>query len=95
MMAAYTGSTNRAEDAARLREIMLELARQRGTERTLCPSEVARHCGGDDWRALMPTVHETTRQLWRARQIEVLQRGRPVDPTEARGPVRIRLARLN
>lgn len=66
------------------------LALLAGREKTACPSEVARSLGGN-WRALMPRVREAAARL--AGRVEVLQRGEPVDPLQARGPIRMRLAR--
>lgn len=64
-------------------------ARPRGT--TICPSEAARLVGGDDWRALMEPARSAARRLRHAGVVEITQKGRPVDPSRARGPIRIRL----
>lgn len=59
--------------------------------RTICPSEVARSLMANEaaWRALMPTVREAAGRLADAGLIEVTQRGVPVDPRTAGGPIRL------
>lgn len=76
-----------------LRAAILEIARARGTEKTLCPSEAARAVvvETDDWRALMPETRTAALSLAAEGAIEITQKGRPVDGTTARGPIRLRL----
>lgn len=71
---------------------IMQLAGRRGEGRTLCPSEVARSLASD-WRPLMPLVREVAGRLAREGALVVLQQGSPVDPSEARGPIRLGLAR--
>lgn len=57
---------------------------------TICPSEAARAVGGDGWRSLMEPARAAARRLHAAGRIDVLQRGHVVDPSTARGPIRLR-----
>jgi hypothetical protein len=67
------------------------LARHRGPTSSICPSDAARVVGGSTWRASMDAVRERMRALATAGELEVLQRGRPVDPGgDWRGPLRAR-----
>lgn len=62
---------------------------------TICPSEAARVVGGpgeDDWRQLMEPTRRAARRMAEAGEVEITQAGHPVDPSTAKGPVRIRLA---
>jgi hypothetical protein len=80
----------------RLERAILELLDRRGPAATICPSDAARavYAGDDDgWRALMEPVRRAARRLVAAGEVEITQGGRPVEPTEARGPIRIRRAR--
>lgn len=78
----------------RLEDTILALLEQRARGATICPSEAARHVAGDDdWRALMEPTRRAARRLAAAGRVDITQKGRPVDPSRARGPVRIRLAR--
>jgi hypothetical protein len=68
---------------------------RRGRSGTVCPSEVARLVAveRDDperWRELMEPTRAAARRLVSAGEVEVVQRGRVVDPSTARGPIRIR-----
>lgn len=59
---------------------------------SICPSEAARRVGGDDWRGLMEPARAAARRLVARGEIEMTQGGSPVDPSTARGPVRLRRA---
>ena len=73
-------------------EAILELLQQRAVDGTICPSEVARTLFADgDWRAEMERVRMAARRLQRAGRIQITQRGRVIDPSRARGPIRLRL----
>lgn len=60
---------------------------------TICPSEVARAEGGADWRPLMEPSRQAARRLVAADRVEIVQGGRVVDPSLAKGPIRIRRVR--
>ena len=67
-----------------------ELIAARDADKTICPSEAARAVGGDDWRDLMQPARDAAYELVGLGEVEVTQKGRVVDVTTARGPVRIR-----
>lgn len=79
------------DDAGFWREWVLRLARQRGPEKSLCPSEVARQAAPTEWRSRMNAVRAAAQELADAGAIEFLQRGRIVDPRTARGAIRLRV----
>ncbi len=72
---------------ARIAAAMLDLALRRGPGKTFCPSEVARALASD-WRPLMPQVRAVAAAH---PAVEAVQKGVPVDPLMARGPIRLRL----
>ena len=75
----------------RLRAAILELARQRGTASSICPSDAARAVGGERWRDLMDVARDAARELARDGEVVITQGGKPVDPdADWRGPIRIR-----
>ncbi|MDV3136082.1 MULTISPECIES: DUF3253 domain-containing protein [Mycobacterium] len=75
----------------KLREAILTLARERAPAKTICPSDAARAVGGDDWRDLMEGARDIARDLARAGDVEIMQRGEVIDPdAQWRGPIRIR-----
>ena len=61
--------------------------RPRGT--TLCPSEVVR-ARFEHWREMMGPVREAACRLEAAGAIEILQKSKVVEPSRARGPIRLR-----
>jgi len=81
--------TDRAlEDAIRT----LLAARAGGA--TICPSEAARAVDGEQWRPLMEQARAAARRLVDAGEIVITQQGRVVDPSTARGPIRLRAVAL-
>ncbi|WP_336923033.1 DUF3253 domain-containing protein [Aquipuribacter sp. SD81] len=84
----------------RLEDALLDLLARRARDATVCPSEAARLVAGprgevDEaaWRALMEPARMAARRLVARGEVEVTQRGRVVDPSTAKGPVRVRRPR--
>jgi hypothetical protein len=73
-----------------LERSILSLLAQRDRSASICPSEAARAVGGDGWRDLMEPARRAARRLVVAGEVDILQRGAIVDPSTARGPIRIR-----
>ena len=78
-----------ATDVA-LEEAILDLLDARAASATICPSEAARAVGGEDWRDLMEPARQAARRLVARDMVEITQGGRVVDPSTAKGPIRIR-----
>ena len=75
----------------RLKSAILDLARQRGPTKSICPSDAARAVGGDDWPDLMDDARAIARDLARNGDVEITQKGEVLDPdAQWRGPIRIR-----
>lgn len=72
-------------------DVLLDLAHRRGAGKTFCPSEAARALG-DDWRARMGDVRTVAARLVADGRLVATQKGAPVDPVTARGPIRLGLA---
>ena len=81
-----TTTDHALEDAVRT------LLAARPAAATICPSEAARLVGGDDWRPLMEPARAAARRLVARGEVVITQRGRVVDPSTAKGPIRIRRA---
>lgn len=60
---------------------------------TICPSEAARAVDAEGWRDLMEPARRAARRLVDAGQVEITQGGHVVDPSTAKGPIRIRRVR--
>lgn len=78
-------------DRTLIRQTILEKVQQRGLDKTLCPSEVARALGGEEWRSLMDEVRSVGLDLVNAGLIEVTQKGNVVDIRLVKGPIRFRI----
>ncbi len=74
----------------RLEEAIVFLLDQRARGATVCPSEAARRVAGDDWRDWMERTRRAARRLVARGEIVITQGGRVVDPSRARGPIRLR-----
>jgi hypothetical protein len=74
----------------RLEETIRDLLGARAAGATMCPSEAARAVGGEDWRDLMEPARRAARRLVTAGEVEITQGGHVVDPSTAKGPIRIR-----
>ncbi|GAB4064811.1 DUF3253 domain-containing protein [Angustibacter speluncae] len=80
--------------AAELERVLLALVDGRLAGATACPSEAARAVGTDDgWRELMEPARRAARRLVAAGEVEITQGGRVVDPSTAKGPIRVRRVR--
>jgi hypothetical protein len=75
----------------RLEEAILELLGRRPRGATICPSEAARAVFGDDFRAEIERTRQAARRLQAANKLDITQKGVVVDPSTARGPIRLRL----
>jgi hypothetical protein len=81
-------------DAA-LEDAIQALLASRARTATICPSEAARRVApdGEEWRPLMEPARMAARRLVARGEVEIVQAGRVVDPSTAKGPIRIRRAR--
>ena len=74
-----------------LEAAILHLLDHRRRGATICPSEAARAVGGDgDWRELMEPARRAARRLVVDGAVEITRRGQVVDPSTAKGAIRIR-----
>src|ERR1700709_830036 len=91
---AECGDSCMPEVDERLEREILRLLRARGPGKTICPSEAARAVAASDdrtaWEPLMPLVRAAAGRLVGAGKIDVLQAGRVLDASTAKGPVRLR-----
>ncbi|WOI56774.1 DUF3253 domain-containing protein [Palleronia sp. LCG004] len=71
---------------AQIAEALMRLARERGPDKSFCPSQVARALD-DDWRPLMDEVRRVASGL----PLVATQGGEVVDANRARGPIRLSL----
>ena len=85
----------------RLEETIATLLGQRAQDATICPSDAARAVGGemsgkDDgggWRELMEPSRRAARRMVARGELQITQGGSVVDPSTAKGPIRLRRPR--
>lgn len=90
---------------AELEQAILHLLGQRTRGAKICPSEAAKAVGGhsrsgadeededgdkEAWRELMEPSRMAARRLVALGEIVITQKGRVVDPSTAKGPIRLR-----
>lgn len=80
-----------AETPERIAGTILSVARERGLEKSTCPSEVARMLFPENWRAQMKAVVDVAIALHQQGKVVITQKGMPVDVNEIKGPVRIKI----
>jgi len=71
---------------------MREMLDRTAAGRTICPSDVVRSLY-DDWRPQLEPARAAARRLVALGEAEITQHGRVVDPSTAKGPIRIRPVR--
>ncbi|WP_316807183.1 DUF3253 domain-containing protein [Pedobacter agri] len=70
---------------------ILSVATQRGTEKTTCPSEIARMLFPEDWRDHMAAVVDASIGLHHQGKVLITQKGLPIDVNHIKGPIRIKI----
>ena len=99
-----SGEKDAALEAAIL-DLLAERRADGDKGKTICPSEAAKLVGGNgkreargkdrpsrrDWEALMEPARAVARRLAAAGRIDITQHGAVVDPSTAKGPIRLRL----
>ncbi len=76
-----------------LESAITDLLDDRRSGATICPSDAARRVDPDGWRDLMEPARRAARRLVDAGTVEITQKGKVVDPSTAKGPIRIRRTR--
>jgi hypothetical protein len=69
---------------------LLRIAAERGPEKSLCPTDVARAVSAENWRPLLGAVRKVAADLARQGKIEILRKGKPINPDDMRGVIRLR-----
>lgn len=67
------------------------MAADRGADKTICPSEVARAMFGENWRSEMQAVRDAAFNLAAQNQVTVMQKGKKVELEKVKGPIRIQI----
>jgi hypothetical protein len=83
----------------KLEEAILDLLETLADGATICPSEAARRVRPPDeseqWRQLMEAARSAARRLSARNRIVMTRRGRAVDPSRAKGAIRLKLVDID
>ncbi len=78
--------------AADIRSRIKAMVAERGPDKTVCPSEVARAIAGQDekaWRLLMAPIRAEAVKLADEGRLTIRRKGRVVDPSDFKGIYRL------
>lgn len=70
---------------------ILSVAANRGTEKSTCPSEIARMLYPVNWRKHMREVVDAAIDLQSQGKVMITQKGIPIDVRQIKGPIRIKI----
>ena len=73
--------------------VILELTAACGPARSICPTDVARvldPAPGEGWRRHLTAIRRSAARLAEDGQIEILRKGKKVEPQALRGVIRLR-----
>jgi hypothetical protein len=73
-----------------LESAIIELLSRRGASKTICPSEAARLLDPGNWKELMERARSAARRLAAQGEIVITQRGKVIEPSTVKGPIRLR-----
>jgi hypothetical protein len=101
MTAKQTSNTSEDDRLDPVAQAILAALQADATPRGVKPVDIAKLIAaekagkkppGELWRRYLPAVGQQAKFLARAGRIEILHKGRPIDPKEVKGVVRYRLA---
>lgn len=94
-MTGKPGSEENKDDGKKRRrtldEIILDMVTERGSRKTVCPSEVAREFRAENWQSLMGEVRANAVRLAHQGKISIYRKGKPADPDDFKGVYRLGL----
>ncbi|MCJ8208534.1 DUF3253 domain-containing protein [Mucilaginibacter sp. RS28] len=67
------------------------MATERGADKSICPSDIARVLFPADWRKHMDDVRTEAFELERQGKVLITQKGQPVEIENIKGPIRIKI----
>ncbi len=78
--------------SARIEAEILRLTEACGPDKSICPSEVARVLD-PEWQRLSSAVRRAAIRLAEAGRIDILRKGKRVEPAGVKGVIRLRMGR--
>ena len=84
--------------AKTIEDTLLRIIAERGPDRTIDPTEVARELAGshpDGWGPLMQPIRRSAVVLAEQGRVVILRKGKPVDPRDFKGVYRLAAPRVD
>jgi hypothetical protein len=81
------------QEQSMIEAAILRLTAERGPDKSICPTDVARAVmpgPGDAWRQKLSAVRRAAERLAQTGQIEILRKGKLVEPVGVKGVIRLR-----
>lgn len=78
---------------ASIAETIINMATERGADKSICPSDVARALFPADWRKHMDEIRAEAVKLQQQGMVLITQKGEPIDTATIKGPIRICIIR--
>jgi hypothetical protein len=79
----------------KLEKVIMDILHSANSGTSICPSQAAIKVAGDSdrrvWRPMMEPTRRAARRLAHQGRIRIMQRGKEVDPSTFKGPIRLRL----
>lgn len=76
-------------------QTILDVLTARGEHKSVCPTEAARALAGnpsdESWRHFLAPIKLAAQRLAREGKIEILRKGKPINPELLHGVIRLRL----
>ncbi len=72
-------------------DAILALAAERGAASSISPEDAARAVDSENWRKRMGEVRGAAVRLAKEGRIVILRKGKPVDPENFKGVIRLRI----
>lgn len=85
------GETKRPIPDAAIEAAIRTLLDEAGPGRSIDPGQAAERLAGAEWRSLLTRVRRVAAAMMKRGEVVVVRKGRPVDPDDVRGVVRLRL----
>ena len=78
-------------DTSTIKAKIEELVQGVDSDKSICPSDVARALSTTDWREMMPLVRRCADELLANGSIEITQKGKTIPSAQkAKGPIRLK-----
>ena len=72
-----------------VRDAILHFCEAEGGDGAVDPGEVARSLYPENWQSLLPRIRLTAKKLALANHILILRKGKPVDPHDFKGVIKL------